>query len=525
MSALTDYDSSYYDEPHHHHRDVRGMNIDIPSGLQQPILFEEEDRGSEAVAKEAGAAVPAARSGISSVVNEETVEMKPPPPAAVGPTSPPPIVRNNSHEVSESHERPIHQRISSQLCEFENEAETKLLQAIEEELNASDAMDIREELFPLLTDEAAELEEVMDREQATNASSAGTHSSRSGSTKEELSDAMRKWLALQATVDPNSNSVLYVQPEKEGDETGPTSLLVNNAAIYMSNTQKNRPASVERKTSDGSRGSSPLRAGAHTSSGDEDGAVASGPSSTDENDTTVLDDTEAGRRYTYPVLREMGDSAIRLPSQFREGFVRNWKQLKTDWELFEEFLEPQKESLKGYLKGVLYYFIFPSLIIATILYYGVDNPYTGYAEPASAPAPVPAPSFYSNEKKENDKKASISWWFIFIGVRQVLVRRCRRILGSKSILIFIFSLICSLPQTFSLAKGTEFILIHYLGVSSRRFIRLVGPRLGMLISHSSGWPCVLFFVGVYDLAFLYGEHDFAKHWLFWCVTSDKAEIL
>jgi len=109
---------------------------------------------------------------------------------------------------------------------------------------------------------------------------------------------------------------------------------------------------------------------------------------------------------------------------------------------------------------------------------------------------------------------SISWWILFIG--------------------------CRVPVVFSVARGMEFYVSNFLGVSSRRFMKFVGSRAGLVIAqgkvrcrcvnevllaiaivvsqaHSShslfppqGWPSILFFYGCLSFLFETGNSSFAR---------------
>lgn len=85
--------------------------------------------------------------------------------------------------------------------------------------------------------------------------------------------------------------------------------------------------------------------------------------------------------------------------------------------------------------------------------------------------------------------ASVSWWFLFIGVRQVL--------------------------TYSMALVTQSLVIDYLALSSRLCLDWLGPVVTLLVVQSKGWPFILIFWALYDLILLSGDRDFAHHWGYW----------
>jgi hypothetical protein len=99
----------------------------------------------------------------------------------------------------------------------------------------------------------------------------------------------------------------------------------------------------------------------------------------------------------------------------------------------------------------------------------VDNPPTGKAV-------------------ENETTASASWWLLFV-VRQLI--------------------------TLSMALCMQMLIIDFLALGTRVILRLVGPVLTLLIVQSKGWPFVTLWWSIFDLAMLYGNGQFAKHWLYW----------
>jgi hypothetical protein len=117
----------------------------------------------------------------------------------------------------------------------------------------------------------------------------------------------------------------------------------------------------------------------------------------------------------------------------------------------------------------------PAGVIAAILFYLCDNPLTETGK----------------GKSETDPQdgASISWWLIFMCVRQVL--------------------------TFCLALGLQEFIIDFLSLGTRLMLRLAGPVITLLVVSSKGWPFVVFWWAVLDFAMLHGDGAFAKHWFFW----------
>ena len=93
------------------------------------------------------------------------------------------------------------------------------------------------------------------------------------------------------------------------------------------------------------------------------------------------------------------------------------------------------------------------------------------------------------DKVLSKEEASISWWFLFIGIRQAL--------------------------TFFLALVLELIVIDFLVFRTKLFPRLLGTKLALAVGQSKGWPCILFFWAILDIILLYGSSPIARHWIFY----------
>jgi hypothetical protein len=132
---------------------------------------------------------------------------------------------------------------------------------------------------------------------------------------------------------------------------------------------------------------------------------------------------------------------------------------------FKSFMAFRKNSLYHYTKFILCFLVGPFVGIACILFYGAGNP----------------------GGSEGD--ASISWWLLFVVVRQIL--------------------------TLSLAKGMEAFVIDFLCVRTNNSLRLLGPFFTLMVVQSKGWPFQLLAWGVLDFMMLYGNTKFARHWLFY----------
>ena len=290
------------------------------------------------------------------------------------------------------------------------------------------------------------------------------------------------------------------------------------------------------------------------------------------SDESSRDDIETGSDEISKDRGEEYDPSKKKTKKNRSKFVRNFRSFgmrrKADLDMFKEFVEPHRKSLRMKFFMVVSYVMLPSLIISFTLFYGFDNPPTGLAlgpcpnlteaveeltdivyddfnypqvpmqmkqvslsptvaptvaissshSPSSIPtiaqpsvslspttSPTKKPTYAFSDTKNtticrNQEKsleeASVSWWFIFVGVRQVL--------------------------TFCLSVLLELIIIDFLTFRTRFFPKLLGTKLALAVGQSKGWPFLLFFWAVFDMIFLYGPRKFAHHWLYYQNTFAMA---
>ena len=201
-------------------------------------------------------------------------------------------------------------------------------------------------------------------------------------------------------------------------------------------------------------------------------SVLSDPKKNDDaapgTNTDEHDDAEVGLVRDSGLPASSGKETC-FPSMCRCCFL---KSAKDDWETFEQFLKGRKQTLFSYAKLALCYLIIPSTTVAAILYYGASNPSLPFGFDVSS-----------------QRYPSVSWFIIFIGVRQVI--------------------------TLCLAKMTEIFLIDFLALKTHYVIRLFGKFWSLTIVQSKGWPSLLFFWAFYDLCMLTGSGSFANHWLYY----------
>mmetsp|Transcript_12748 Transcript_12748/g.25488 ORF Transcript_12748/g.25488 Transcript_12748/m.25488 type:complete len:1239 (-) Transcript_12748:194-3910(-) len=132
---------------------------------------------------------------------------------------------------------------------------------------------------------------------------------------------------------------------------------------------------------------------------------------------------------------------------------------------YDHLIAPKIPTLEKSISHTLFFIIFPCLAVSAILFYLVDNPMIG------------------------DSNTSWSWLVLFLGVRQMVI--------------------------FEFARVGEIFWIEILALRSSFFNMVVGPYLALAVIQSRGWPYICIFWPVLNFCFLYGNHEFAKHWLFW----------
>lgn len=151
------------------------------------------------------------------------------------------------------------------------------------------------------------------------------------------------------------------------------------------------------------------------------------------------------------------------------------KKIKAEWETVNAFWKPRRNVVYTYLKIVVLYIMVPSLGIAGILFYVVDNPPTGTC-PWEGCDP-------------RNQFASASWWVLFLGCRQMVI--------------------------ITLAFSMEFLLVDYLALRTTACVRLFGPMFTLLLVQWKGWSMLVFFTGLFNFCLTSGDSNFANHWLYW----------
>jgi len=164
-----------------------------------------------------------------------------------------------------------------------------------------------------------------------------------------------------------------------------------------------------------------------------------------------------------PVGGEYEDRLINalnsVDSSKNKSFVR---KLRSE---YHELIVPKLPTFYKNISHTLLFVIFPSLSVAALLFYMLDNPMAG------------------------ESGTSISWWILFLGVRQVLM--------------------------FESTRVGEVFWVEIVALRSKIFNMAVGPYVSLALIQSKGWPYILCFWAILDFAFLFGTGEFPKHWLFY----------
>jgi hypothetical protein len=174
-------------------------------------------------------------------------------------------------------------------------------------------------------------------------------------------------------------------------------------------------------------------------------------------------------------------------SQTKHNAMKQMKivrqKMKNNKELFVDFVQPRKRYI-GHFWWVRFKFsILPGAAIAALLFYVFDNP------PHGSFLKKNGNGDHVDDSGSVPETASVSWWILFIAVRQML--------------------------TFSSAKMWELFLVDFLAVKTRILTSLVGPYVSLWIAQAKGWPFQAITWGVANIIFLQGPGKFPAHWAFW----------
>ena len=191
------------------------------------------------------------------------------------------------------------------------------------------------------------------------------------------------------------------------------------------------------------------------------------------------------------------------------------ENIEENWGMLSSFVGSRKAKAKAYGRKAIMYIMLPSLAISAFLFYLVENPSLCEEKvpvdeqlmATQAPEFEVQPIFDVNgtfignstmvptEEPENKLfvcpglGASVSWWFLFLGVRQIV--------------------------TFTLALLTQALIVDYLALASRFCLAWFGPVVTLFLVQAKGWPFIAVFWAIYRLILLSGDRDYAHHWGYW----------
>ena len=111
------------------------------------------------------------------------------------------------------------------------------------------------------------------------------------------------------------------------------------------------------------------------------------------------------------------------------------RKMRGDLDCFVDFVRPQLGTIKAQFRRSLKYLILPSLVAATFLYYVFGNPR------------------YNQSLKEDG--ASVSWWFLFIGVRQIITLELAKLLEIGEFLVLSDIRLSTLIQSSNFAESVN----------------------------------------------------------------------
>jgi hypothetical protein len=237
--------------------------------------------------------------------------------------------------------------------------------------------------------------------------------------------------------------------------------LVNDAVmLFRGNTKENKASSVRNSADDPKKNDDVATPTVYEQGEevDEESDVELGGSPPGEGSDPDLSGEESSRSNKH-----VKSSMYQMAKRHAIGAKQH---AKDDIDHFHAFLKPRKGSALSYVRVTLLYIILPALGIATLLFYVVGNP-----------------------RMRHVGDASISWFIIFLCIRQVV--------------------------TFTFARISTVFFIEYLALKTTLLLRLFGSYITLTIVQSKGWPSLMSWWAFYDLLMLSGDGRFARHWLFY----------
>ncbi|CAJ1967614.1 unnamed protein product [Cylindrotheca closterium] len=179
---------------------------------------------------------------------------------------------------------------------------------------------------------------------------------------------------------------------------------------------------------------------------------------------------------------------------------------------FKSVVIDKKGYVWSYIRDALFFIVIPSTLLAAILFYFLGNPEFGdslsfddvalyFNSQTESPSsisgePTPAPSMAGLEFGFDPSKChywkgvkgpTLSWWLLFLGVRQVI--------------------------TLGFARAAQYVVIYY--ALKINFSGLMGPTIRLFLLQAKGWPFVMILWALFNFALLFGNRRFSGHWAFW----------
>mmetsp|Transcript_6362 Transcript_6362/g.13250 ORF Transcript_6362/g.13250 Transcript_6362/m.13250 type:complete len:903 (-) Transcript_6362:51-2759(-) len=175
-----------------------------------------------------------------------------------------------------------------------------------------------------------------------------------------------------------------------------------------------------------------------------------------------------------------------LELRVRKAFIGFGHATVEEWSSLKDFYKPKQASAGSVLFFYCWSVMTPCLCIAALLFYGVDNPPTGRCtEDLKVDNPIEGGPY----NPCRNEKTSTSWWLIFIGCRQILM--------------------------WLLARASEEFFVDFLLLQHPFFVRILGPRISLIVVQSKGWPAIFFGWAFWCSMLLYGTGDFPQNWMYW----------
>ncbi|CAJ1957656.1 unnamed protein product [Cylindrotheca closterium] len=350
--------------------------------------------------------------------------------------------------------------------QYEHEATTHILTALEGQLGSSHAFETS--VLEGISDEASKaLEESSSRsDQKSSASRSPSRRTDDQDRKPLLRSRHQRELSvddqLADLADQMFDYGFHIAPDQEDPSVAPHSDFDRNAQLAFGAPEKGngRP---RRRLFSGDKTLEPVEEDGPSESMNEDRRSS-------YDGVVDLEDPKATKDTSKRTPKKSSRDSSRLSASDPNGekshhlFGDMAEKVKNDMGAWKSLFRPEKATIKKYARLMLYIAL-PLVGVAGLLYYFVDNPMTSGSE-----------------------GPSVSWVLLFV------VR---------------------LWVTLTLALAIQALVIDLLCVQTRIIPRLVGPLFTLWIIQSRGWPFVLSTWSILNFLMLYGKGAFAAHWLFW----------